>query len=38
MLGLVVAPVVVAILIAFVEIYREHFGEMETEAAPPEAD
>jgi predicted PurR-regulated permease PerM len=37
MLGLVVAPVVVAILIAFVEIYREHLGEMETEAASQEA-
>ena len=26
MLGIIVAPVVVAILIGFVEIYREHFG------------
>ena len=37
MLGIIVAPVVVAILIGFVEIYREHLGELETSDAPPEA-
>jgi predicted PurR-regulated permease PerM len=38
MLGIIVAPVVVAILIGFVEIYRERLSELEPGEAPAEAD
>ena len=37
MLGIIVAPVVVAILIGFVEIYREHLVALEADDAPQEA-
>lgn len=36
MLGIIVAPVVVAILIGFVEIYRERLAELTAEEAPAE--
>ena len=36
MLGILVAPVVVALLIAFVEIYREHLSRIEANEPPPE--
>ena len=38
MLGILVAPVVVAMLIGFVEIYRERQIVLHTEATPSEAD
>lgn len=37
MLGIIVAPVVVAILIGFIEIYREHIGD-QGQAATPQAE
>ncbi len=38
MLGIIVAPVVVAILIGFVEIYRERLADLAADDAPAEAD
>jgi predicted PurR-regulated permease PerM len=35
MLGILIAPVVVAILIGFVEIYRERFAELESSDSTP---
>jgi predicted PurR-regulated permease PerM len=37
MLGILIAPVVVALLIAFVEIYRERLAELAPDDTPPEA-
>jgi predicted PurR-regulated permease PerM len=36
-LGIFVAPVVVAVLLAFVEIYRERFAELKPGGTPPDA-
>jgi hypothetical protein len=38
MLGILIAPVVVALLIAFVEIYRERLAALEPGDTPPVAD